>query len=92
MTSGYRTGKICYLEIPAADIAQSAAFYQRCFGIELEPKYVDVAIARFEKMTGRQAIHAATGLTFSELKKQRKTTSSTLALPATCQNTETDHV
>lgn len=28
----YRTGKICYLEIPATDIAASAAFYQQVFG------------------------------------------------------------
>ena len=28
----YRTGKICYLEIPAIDIAQSAQFYQQVFG------------------------------------------------------------
>ncbi len=29
---GYRTGKICYLEMPATDIATSAQFYQRVFG------------------------------------------------------------
>jgi predicted enzyme related to lactoylglutathione lyase len=28
----YRTGKICYIEIPAIDIAQSTQFYQRAFG------------------------------------------------------------
>jgi predicted enzyme related to lactoylglutathione lyase len=28
----YRTGKICYLEIPAKDVRQSAEFYQRAFG------------------------------------------------------------
>jgi predicted enzyme related to lactoylglutathione lyase len=28
----YRTGKICYIEIPAIDISQSAQFYQRAFG------------------------------------------------------------
>ncbi len=28
----YRTGKICYLEIPAADISRSADFYHRAFG------------------------------------------------------------
>jgi len=28
----YRTGKICYLEIPTTDIAASAQFYQRVFG------------------------------------------------------------
>ncbi len=27
-----RAGKICYLEIPATDIARSADFYQRAFG------------------------------------------------------------
>jgi uncharacterized protein len=28
----YRTGKICYIEIPASDISESAQFYQRVFG------------------------------------------------------------
>ena len=28
----YRTGKICYIEIPASDIADSAQFYQQVFG------------------------------------------------------------
>jgi uncharacterized protein len=28
----YRTGKICYVEIPATDIQQSATFYNRAFG------------------------------------------------------------
>src|SRR5215469_3301184 len=28
----YRTGKICYVEIPTNDVALSAQFYQRVFG------------------------------------------------------------
>jgi predicted enzyme related to lactoylglutathione lyase len=28
----YRTGKICYIEIPATDIRESAEFYERSFG------------------------------------------------------------
>jgi len=28
----YRTGKICYVEIPASDVNQSADFYRRAFG------------------------------------------------------------
>lgn len=28
----YRTGKICYIEIPAVNISESAQFYQRAFG------------------------------------------------------------
>jgi predicted enzyme related to lactoylglutathione lyase len=31
-SSNYRTGKICYIEMPAIDIAQSAQFYQQVFG------------------------------------------------------------
>ena len=32
MSPTYGNGKICYLEIPAADIARSSAFYQAVFG------------------------------------------------------------
>lgn len=28
----YRTGKICYIELPAVDVQQSAEFYRRAFG------------------------------------------------------------
>jgi uncharacterized protein len=28
----YRTGKICYIEIPATDVKKSAEFYRRAFG------------------------------------------------------------
>ncbi|MBA3915991.1 MAG: VOC family protein [Acidobacteriales bacterium] len=32
MTPTYGNGKICYLEMPATDIARSADFYQKVFG------------------------------------------------------------
>lgn len=31
-TPNYRSGKICYLELPARDIAESARFYTQVFG------------------------------------------------------------
>ncbi len=34
----YRTGKICYIEIPAVDVAQSAEFYRRCFGWQVRER------------------------------------------------------
>jgi uncharacterized protein len=34
----YRTGKICYIEIPAADIRQSAEFYRRAFGWQIRER------------------------------------------------------
>jgi DNA modification methylase len=39
--------------------------------IELDPRYVDVAILRWEAETGRSAIHEETGRTFDELRELR---------------------
>jgi len=40
-------------------------------GIELDPKYVDRAIRRWEKFTDEEAVHVKSGLTFSELADRR---------------------
>ncbi|BBI21787.1 methyltransferase [Qipengyuania flava] len=44
---------------------------RRGFGIEIEPGYVDVAIRRWEAMTGEQAILAATGQPMSAVAEAR---------------------
>jgi hypothetical protein len=38
-----------------------------CFGIEIEPLYVDVAIRRWQRHTGEQAIHAVSSKYFDDL-------------------------
>ena len=38
-----------------------------CYAIELDPRYVDTAIRRWETFTGGAAQHGGTGLTFNEL-------------------------
>lgn len=39
-----------------------------CYGVELEPKYVDTAIRRYESLgNGRRAVHIANGKTYQEL-------------------------
>ncbi|MDO8978722.1 MAG: DNA modification methylase [Afipia sp.] len=38
-----------------------------CVGVELDPMYVDAAIRRWQKSTGKDAIHAVTGETFDEI-------------------------
>jgi DNA modification methylase len=38
-----------------------------CAGIEIDPLYVDVAIRRWQKHTGDQAIHAVSGKLFDEI-------------------------
>lgn len=40
---------------------------RRVFGMELDPKFVDVAIRRWQDYTGLHAIHQFTGLTFDAL-------------------------
>lgn len=39
--------------------------------IELDPAYVDVCIRRWEDLTGKQAIHLDTGLSFQEITAER---------------------
>ena len=40
---------------------------RRCYGIELEPGFVDVAIMRWQRLTGKQAMLAGTDLSFDTL-------------------------
>jgi DNA modification methylase len=49
--------------------------------MELDPLYVDVAIRRWEKATGRKARHASTGLTLEELKRHRSASASESRIP-----------
>lgn len=45
---------------------------RRCYAIELDPRYVDVAIARYREAYGRSAVLEATGETFEQLERRRK--------------------
>ena len=38
-----------------------------CVGVELDPGYVDAAIRRWQKRTGKDAVHAVTGETFDAI-------------------------
>jgi DNA modification methylase len=38
-----------------------------CRGIEIEPKYIDVAILRWQKLTGKNALNVVSGRTYNEL-------------------------
>lgn len=38
-----------------------------CVGVELDPLYVDAAIRRWQKRTGKDAVHAVTGETFDAI-------------------------
>jgi len=38
-----------------------------CFGIEIDPRYVDVAIRRWQQHSGDRAVHLASGKSFDEI-------------------------
>jgi len=46
------------------------------YGIELDPKYVDVAVRRWQRLTGQQAVHARSGQPFEAVALERQATSS----------------
>jgi DNA modification methylase len=43
-----------------------------CRGIEIDPGYVDVAILRWQKLTGRDAVNTVTGESLDEIWEKRR--------------------
>jgi len=43
---------------------------RRCFGIELDQQYLDVSIRRWQRLTGKRAVHLATGRSFDEIEAE----------------------
>lgn len=42
-----------------------------CYGLELDPPYVDTIIRRWQKLTGKLAVHADSGKTFDAVSQER---------------------
>jgi DNA modification methylase len=42
-----------------------------CYGVELDPKYIDVVIRRWQQYTGKQAVLDGDGRTFDEIASER---------------------
>ena len=45
---------------------------RKCCGMEIEPRYVDVAVRRWQNFTGRQATLDGDGRTFGEIEAERE--------------------
>ena len=43
-----------------------------CMSIELDPKYIDVAVQRWQTLAGKQATLDGDGRTFEEIAQQRR--------------------
>jgi DNA modification methylase len=52
--------------LAAAEVTERA-----CFGIELDPRYVDVTIDRWQQLTGKEAALEGDGRTFAQVKAER---------------------
>ncbi len=44
---------------------------RRCFAVELNPAYVDIAVKRWQEFTGNEAVLVSTGETFAQVKSTR---------------------
>jgi DNA modification methylase len=45
---------------------------RRCCGLELDPRYVDTIIRRWQNLTGGKALHATSGRSFDDLADERE--------------------
>ena len=43
-----------------------------CYGIELDPKYVDVLVQRWQQLSGKEATLDGAGRTFEEIAHERR--------------------
>jgi DNA modification methylase len=44
---------------------------RRCYGIEIDPRYVDIIVRRWQTYTGGSAVHSETGRTFAQTEAER---------------------
>ena len=58
---------------------------RRCYGVEIDPRYVDVALRRWIAGTGQQPVHVASGLTFEQLQRDRQGKNRVAMVPAKAQ-------
>jgi DNA modification methylase len=67
-------GEICYDSFAGTgpQFIAAESLGRRCYGLEIEPKYVDVIVQRWQNFTGREATLEGNGATFEEVKRGRQ--------------------
>ena len=72
---GYHTrqGEICLEPFSGSgsQLIAAESLSRRCFGMELSPAYVDVAVRRWQKATGREAVLESEGTSFAQTAANR---------------------
>ena len=66
-------GEICYDPFLGSGTTLIAAEQTGgvCYGVEIDPKYVDVIIRRWQEFTGKEAMLEGEGRSFAELAEER---------------------
>jgi DNA modification methylase len=69
-----RRGELVYEPFLGSGTTLAAAeLTQRvCYGVELDPKYVDVVVQRWQTLSGKQAVLDGDGRTFDEIRSERE--------------------
>ena len=52
-------------------LAEAESAKRVCYGLELDPRYADVVIERWERLTGTQAMLDGDGRTFDAVRQSR---------------------
>jgi hypothetical protein len=83
--NGHNTKELCSLHaaMPGSGTILIAAERtgRNARAIELDPRYVDVAVRRWQKYAGKAATLAATGQSFEDVEEERLATTVTTASP-----------
>ena len=68
-----RVGEVCFEPFLGSGPQLVAAEQtgRRCFAIEIEPRYIDVAVRRWQKLTGKEATLESNGATWTETAAER---------------------
>src|ERR1700692_3761524 len=68
-----RRGELVYEPFLGSGTTLAAAelIERVCYGLELDPKYVDVTILRWQSVTGKQATLEGDGRSFEQIKSER---------------------
>jgi DNA modification methylase len=68
-----RQGELVYEPLLGSGTTLAAAELagRICCGIEIDPKYVDVTVKRWEQLTGKQAVLDGDGRSFGEISNER---------------------
>jgi len=69
-----RTGEACYDPFlgSGSTLIAAESTGRICYGIEIDPRYVDVAVLRWQEFSGQKAVLDGDGRTFEEIARARR--------------------